>query len=753
MTKNSEEVEVWDLPVRVFHWSLVAAFATAFLTAGVYGRLHEAAGYSVMALVTFRVFWGFTGTRHARFSDFVATPGTILAYLGGTLRGGGKRHLGHNPAGGAMILALLGLCGALGVTGWLQNTTWFFGSETLNTIHWAIAWFTVGIIPLHLAGVVVSSLLHHENLVKAMFTGRKPAYGASAGATSLTEALADRTRAANVFALIAIGIIAAQWLWPQVNAQIEINARRAKIAAKIEADREAKLAALANPRPKKAPEAVASREATTMVRSGMSTLEPGTFTSVEAMRTSGSLQTPAPPAVSVAEAIIGSDGHSSGAPGDEAEQPADTMNLADGPYFGCGPVGVAVSGAEAADGCGVTVAQLAPVATPAPQVQVAEAAPGVSKAAAPSETRQAAEPPAQPAPPAAQVAEVVPSGSSAKSATPEPQVTPADPLTSQAQTESRQARSAEQRAAAPVERPAAEQRAASQAQRVAAAAGARAQARAAEQRAAAQAQRVAAATEARAQARVAEQRAAAQAQRVAAATEARAQARAAEQRAAAQAQRVAAATEARAQARVAEQRAAAQAQRVAAATEARAQARTAEQRAAAQAQRVAAATEARAQARAAEQRAAAQAQRVAAAAEARAKARAADQRAAAQAQRVAAAAEARAQARVAERRVAAQAARRVAAADVAKAARKVALKKRKKNTYVESAYAFRGNSGRGSGNSGGGGGGGGGGGNSGSGNSGKGSSNSGSGSSNSGSGSSNSGSGGGGGNSGKGGGG
>ena len=236
MKYRTPSVDVWDLPVRAFHWGLVAAFATSILTAGVYGKLHQAAGYSVAALVGFRFVWGFVGTKHARFSSFVKSPFAVLAYIGRLLTGCSERHLGHNPAGGFMILALLLLCATLGVTGWLQLTPSFFGDERLRQFHRLVAYTTVALVPLHIVGVIVSSWVHRENLVKGMFTGKKPRDQNTNQSVEWRESLADRVRATNVFALIAILLAAGQWLWPQISAQLEINARRAKIVAQVETD-------------------------------------------------------------------------------------------------------------------------------------------------------------------------------------------------------------------------------------------------------------------------------------------------------------------------------------------------------------------------------------------------------------------------------------------------------------------------------------------------------------------------------------
>lgn len=166
------EVRVWDPLVRLFHWGLVAAFATAWLSEEG-RRLHEYAGYLALGLIAVRVLWGFIGTRHARFADFVVGPRAVLAYLGRLATGRAPRHLGHNPAGGAMVLALMALVVLTGLSGWLSTTDAFWGVEWVEEAHEALADLTLILVFAHVAGVIVTSLKDRENLVRAMITGRK----------------------------------------------------------------------------------------------------------------------------------------------------------------------------------------------------------------------------------------------------------------------------------------------------------------------------------------------------------------------------------------------------------------------------------------------------------------------------------------------------------------------------------------------------------------------------------------------------
>lgn len=168
-------VKVWDPLVRIFHWSLVAAFAIAWATGDELDRLHEIVGYVVVGLVGFRLVWGLIGSRHARFADFVRGPGTVSAYVRDIMRFRAKRYLGHNPAGGAMIIALLTMLAAICGTGIMMTMDAFWGVEWVEEVHEITVNITLGLILLHLLGVLFASIEHGENLVKSMFTGRKRA--------------------------------------------------------------------------------------------------------------------------------------------------------------------------------------------------------------------------------------------------------------------------------------------------------------------------------------------------------------------------------------------------------------------------------------------------------------------------------------------------------------------------------------------------------------------------------------------------
>lgn len=166
-------VRVWDPLVRVFHWGLAASFIVAWLTSDEAASLHHLAGYIAFVLIVIRVVWGFLGTPHARFSQFVHGPSTILAYFGAILRGTEARHLGHNPVGGAMIITLMIMMTGTAVSGWMMTTDRYWGIAWVEDIHSLFANILLVLVAVHIGGVLLASLRHRENLVAAMFTGRK----------------------------------------------------------------------------------------------------------------------------------------------------------------------------------------------------------------------------------------------------------------------------------------------------------------------------------------------------------------------------------------------------------------------------------------------------------------------------------------------------------------------------------------------------------------------------------------------------
>lgn len=166
-------VPVWDRFVRLFHWSLVLCISLDEFVAEEGETLHQALGYIACALVVARIVWGFVGSPHARFTDFVPTPARLMAHLHNLRHGVPEEHLGHNPLGGLMVLALMVMVLAIGVTGHLQGTDAFWGEEWLQDLHETLAEGLLVLVGLHVAGALVMSRLESTNLIAAMITGIK----------------------------------------------------------------------------------------------------------------------------------------------------------------------------------------------------------------------------------------------------------------------------------------------------------------------------------------------------------------------------------------------------------------------------------------------------------------------------------------------------------------------------------------------------------------------------------------------------
>lgn len=182
-----EKVQVWDLFVRIFHWSLVLAFLLAYVTEEDALPIHTLAGYVIIGLLVLRFIWGFIGTTYARFSDFAYSPSKVRQFLSDTVKLKAPRYLGHNPAGGGMIFLLIAALFITSVSGLVVYGAaehagplagMFVGSqenvgETFEEIHEFFANFTLFLVVIHVAGVLLESLIHRESLVLSMITGKK----------------------------------------------------------------------------------------------------------------------------------------------------------------------------------------------------------------------------------------------------------------------------------------------------------------------------------------------------------------------------------------------------------------------------------------------------------------------------------------------------------------------------------------------------------------------------------------------------
>jgi cytochrome b len=168
-------VKVWDPVVRLFHWTVALGCVANLTVLREVKSVHRYVGYVMLAAVAVRLVWGLVGGRHARFSDFVPSPGRLLGYLKALARREEPRYIGHNPAGALMMLALIGLVAACGITGWMMGLDAYWGVGWVETLHEVAANSILGLAILHVLAALVESWRHRENLVLAMVTGLKRA--------------------------------------------------------------------------------------------------------------------------------------------------------------------------------------------------------------------------------------------------------------------------------------------------------------------------------------------------------------------------------------------------------------------------------------------------------------------------------------------------------------------------------------------------------------------------------------------------
>jgi cytochrome b len=170
---DNRKILVWDLPTRIFHGVLAVSFLGAFLTSESDRLLdlHLAFGYTMLGMVAFRLIWGVIGSRYARFSSFAFAPRRVFAYLKSIATFSPQHYVGHNPAGSWAVYALLALAFLAGGTGYA--TYGDLGGGWMEDLHEGAANALMAVVILHIAGVLVSSLVHRENLVRAMVSGCK----------------------------------------------------------------------------------------------------------------------------------------------------------------------------------------------------------------------------------------------------------------------------------------------------------------------------------------------------------------------------------------------------------------------------------------------------------------------------------------------------------------------------------------------------------------------------------------------------
>lgn len=166
-----KSILVWDIPTRIFHWLFAFSFTVAFVSAEAesWVAMHVFAGLIMLGLIAYRLIWGIVGSRYARFSSFLFSPAAALRYLFATFGGKAERHVGHNPAGSWVIYLLLLLGAGISVSGLAMLSA----GEQFGEVHETLSYGALAVVGVHVLGVIAASLLHRENLPRAMVTGRK----------------------------------------------------------------------------------------------------------------------------------------------------------------------------------------------------------------------------------------------------------------------------------------------------------------------------------------------------------------------------------------------------------------------------------------------------------------------------------------------------------------------------------------------------------------------------------------------------
>lgn len=166
---------MWDILVRIFHWTIVTGFALEMFVLDEGKWQHRWVGYVILSAILIRILWGFLGTPHARYADWFPTPKKLYIYISSLLKGNEPRYIGHNPAGAVMMIALIFAMTACGVTGWMQGLDRFWGEEWLQEMHEVLANSILVLAGIHVLGAIVESFRHKENLILSMVTGYKRA--------------------------------------------------------------------------------------------------------------------------------------------------------------------------------------------------------------------------------------------------------------------------------------------------------------------------------------------------------------------------------------------------------------------------------------------------------------------------------------------------------------------------------------------------------------------------------------------------
>jgi cytochrome b len=198
MKKNKEKrdgnrIRIWDIPTRVFHWSLVALVSASFITgklSAVWMPYHEVFGIIILGMLVFRLIWGVIGGYHSQFISFVRGPEKVFQYAAGLFSKNGSSYPGHNPLGGWSVLAMLGVLLIQVVTGLFSNDDIFTEgplypfvdkvvSDLLTSIHRFNSYVIMGLVAVHVCAILFYLIVKRENLIHPMITGYKPWMGDS----------------------------------------------------------------------------------------------------------------------------------------------------------------------------------------------------------------------------------------------------------------------------------------------------------------------------------------------------------------------------------------------------------------------------------------------------------------------------------------------------------------------------------------------------------------------------------------------
>jgi cytochrome b len=180
-------VKVWDVPTRLFHWALVGVFVFQYVTVELLDdamQLHFYGGYVALGIILFRIIWGFVGTYHARFSNFVYSPSAAFTYAKESAQGRAHTYLGHNPLGGYSVLAILALMLTQAASGLFMTDDIFLDGpyynvfsnaidDTMNFLHHNAITLMYGLLVLHLLAIGWYSVKNKQKLIPAMLHGNK----------------------------------------------------------------------------------------------------------------------------------------------------------------------------------------------------------------------------------------------------------------------------------------------------------------------------------------------------------------------------------------------------------------------------------------------------------------------------------------------------------------------------------------------------------------------------------------------------